>query len=119
MLMLIIYQAKDFVERITGLPQPVLHLIVGLFLFGCFYLATKRIWLSLAVVFVIELVNEINDSLPIYLDNRHHMPVYEGWADNIDDFVWTMAAPTAIAVVVAILRYRRRAQFAGRIRPQR
>ncbi|MDF2117230.1 hypothetical protein PY365_16730 [Roseiarcaceae bacterium H3SJ34-1] len=116
--MLIIYQAKDFVERITGLPQPVLHLMVGLFLFGSFYLATKRIWLSLVVVFAIELVNEINDSLPIYLDNIHHMPRYEGWADNIDDFLWTMAAPTAIALVVSLWRYRQRAMFAGRIRPK-
>lgn len=112
----IIYQAKDFVERTTGLSQPLLHLIVGLFLFGCFYLVTRRIWLSLAVVFLIELVNEINDSLPIYLDNKHHMPVYKGWTDNIDDFLWTMTVPTAIALFVCVRRYRRRAMFAGRIR---
>jgi hypothetical protein len=115
--MTIIYQAKDFVERITGLSQPVLHLIVGLFLFGSFYLATKRIWLSLAAVFAIEFVNEINDSLPIYLDNRHHMPLYEGWADNIDDFLWTMTVPTVIAIFVSLWRYRQRAMFAGRVRP--
>jgi hypothetical protein len=115
--MLIIYQAKDFVERVTGLPQPALHLIVGLFLFACFYLWTKRVWLSWSVVFAIEFLNEVNDSLPIYLDNRHHMPVYEGWADNISDFIWTMTVPTVIAIFISLWRYRQRAMFAGRVRP--
>ena len=112
-----IYQAKDFVESITGLSQPVLHLIVGLFLFGCFYLWTKLIWLSWGLVFVIEFVNELNDSIPIWLDNRHHMPVYEGWADNISDFISTMTVPTVIAILVSVWRYRQRARFAGRVRP--
>jgi hypothetical protein len=112
-----IYEAKDFVERITGLPQPALHLIVGLFLFGCFYLWTKRIWFSWIVVFAIEVINELNDSIPIWLHNRHHKPVYEGWVDNISDVIWTMTVPTVIAVLVSLWQYRQRSKFAGRVRP--
>jgi hypothetical protein len=69
------------------------------------------------MVFAIEFANELNDSIAIWLDNIHHQPVYDGWDDNISDFIWTMMVPTIIAVLVSLWRYRQRSKFAGRVRP--
>jgi hypothetical protein len=99
---------KHFIGDVTGIPHPLLHLTIGLFIFWVVCYATKNIWLSVGTLLALELINEANDILPMYLANRHHQPYYTGWAENIDDLIWTMAAPVFIALAVTAARSRKR-----------
>ena len=100
--------AKAFIETVSALPQPALHLFIGSFIFWIVFIAT----LSLFVLFRIEIINEANDILILYIDDLH----YSDWRDSMEDFAWTMATPLMIAFFIAIRKNSRKKKFVGRVR---
>jgi hypothetical protein len=92
-----ILDAKGWVEQITGIPQPALHLIVGSFVFLAVLAILRRPGTALLVVAMLEAVNEINDL-------RQYLPLIPASAvkETVYDVFWTMLVPCAIALASRI-----------------
>ena len=91
-------QLKALLVLLSGLTRDSLHIQIGLaafFLCALILRVPLSNWKPLALVFVLELINEL-------LDIRRNLMLYSyvGWRDTLHDIVNTTLWPTLIFVMV-------------------
>ena len=89
---------KELLVLLSGLTRDSLHIQIGLAAFFiCAWVLRVPLsnWKPLALVFVLELINEL-------LDIRRNLMLYShvGWRDSLHDIVNTAFWPTLIFVMV-------------------
>lgn len=87
---------KD-IFRLSGLPDPVLHVLLGLAIYivaAALLRRSRHSWTPLLVLLSFQLINEAADVARDLLNGDHI-----GWRGGIFDTVMTMALPTMLLLI--------------------
>jgi hypothetical protein len=85
---------SDFLHY-YGVSDSLMHFTIGAAFYAVAFAATRRPWLSLAPLVALQLGNEFWD---IY--EQSFLPMID-YRQSIADTLWTVAAPTMAAAVLA------------------
>jgi len=95
---------KDGISDFLYLDKWVLHVILGLFIWTVLvFLSKKRLWASLAVLFVIVGLNEVIDFVEAIAS--HKIITFYGVAEDI---VLSVAIPLCLTIILLALDYKKK-----------